>query len=66
MVKGSLYRRCSFEMTFPLGDGQERGISKSLKLGDILSSSSRPHNMLVHLNRRHPGKTGDRQAQLEI
>jgi hypothetical protein len=66
MAKGLLYRRCSFEMTLHRGDDREKGISKSLKVGDILSSSSRPHNMLVLPNLRHPEKIGDHRAHLEI
>ncbi len=66
MVKGLLYRRCNFEMTLHRGDDKEKGNSRSLKAGDILSSSSRPHNMLVPVNPRHPAKIGDRQAHLEI
>jgi hypothetical protein len=65
MVKGLLYRRCSFEMTHHLGDDKEKGNSRSLKVGDILSSFS-PHSMLVLLNPRHPARIGDRQAHLEI
>jgi hypothetical protein len=66
MAKGLLYHLCSFEMTLHRGDDREKGISKSLKVGDILSNTSRPHNMLVLPNLRHPEKIGDHRAHLEI
>ncbi len=66
MVKESLFRLSSFEMTLLRGDDQEKDNSKSLMFEDILSSSSRPHNMPVLLKRRHPERTGDHRAQLEI
>lgn len=66
MVRESLFRLSSFEMTLHRGDDQEKGNSKSMMVEDILSSSSRPLNMLVLLKRRHPERTGDHRAHLEI
>ena len=66
MVRESLFRLSSFEMTLLWGDDQEKGNSKNMMVEDILSSSSRPHKMLVLLKRHHPERTGDHRAHLEI
>jgi hypothetical protein len=66
MVKELLYRLYSFEMTLRKGDDKEKGITKSLKVEDILSRSSRPPSMLAILKQHHLGRTGEHRAHLGI